>query len=192
MYADGKPIVEMTDMSLQLSGQTRESLESVWRSRRSQAVESKRVVYDKQSILEFAVGRPSLAFGDRYKPFDSERVIARLPGPPYQFLDRVASVVGDPWVMKAGAACTAEYDVPPDEWYFDANASGPMPFAVLCEIALQPCGWLAAYMGSALSSDDDLSFRNLGGRAVQHQPSIAELERCRPASRRLASPPRAE
>jgi 3-hydroxymyristoyl/3-hydroxydecanoyl-(acyl carrier protein) dehydratase len=37
----------------------------------------------------------------------------------------------------------------------------------LLEIALQPCGWLAAYLGSALTSETDLSFRNLGGKAVQ-------------------------
>jgi 3-hydroxymyristoyl/3-hydroxydecanoyl-(acyl carrier protein) dehydratase len=40
-----------------------------------------------------------------------------------------------------------------------------MPFAVLLEAALQPCGWLAAYVGSALTSPVDLSFRNLGGTA---------------------------
>ncbi|MGB1800684.1 MAG: hypothetical protein ACPHLK_07650, partial [Gammaproteobacteria bacterium] len=33
--------------------------------------------------------------------------------------------------------------------------------------ALQPCGWLAAYLGSALTSDVDISFRNLGGKATQ-------------------------
>jgi 3-hydroxymyristoyl/3-hydroxydecanoyl-(acyl carrier protein) dehydratase len=42
-----------------------------------------------------------------------------------------------------------------------------MPFAVLLEITLQPCGWLAAYMGSALTSEVDVSFRNLGGTATQ-------------------------
>jgi len=36
----------------------------------------------------------------------------------------------------------------------------------LLEIALQPCGWLAAYAGSALHSQNDLKFRNLGGKAV--------------------------
>jgi 3-hydroxymyristoyl/3-hydroxydecanoyl-(acyl carrier protein) dehydratase len=35
------------------------------------------------------------------------------------------------------------------------------------EIALQPCGWLAAYCGSALTSATDMSFRNLGGKATQ-------------------------
>ncbi len=42
-----------------------------------------------------------------------------------------------------------------------------MPFAVLLEVALQPCGWLAAYLGSALTSETDISFRNLGGKATQ-------------------------
>ncbi len=36
-------------------------------------------------------------------------------------------------------------------WYFAANRQATMPFAVLLEIALQPCGWLAAYLGSALT-----------------------------------------
>jgi len=34
-------------------------------------------------------------------------------------------------------------------------------------VALQPCGWLAAYVGSALTSPDNLRFRNLGGGAIQ-------------------------
>jgi 3-hydroxymyristoyl/3-hydroxydecanoyl-(acyl carrier protein) dehydratase len=44
-----------------------------------------------------------------------------------------------------------------------------MPFAVLLEVALQPCGWLAAYCGSALTAGEPLHFRNLGGRATQHR-----------------------
>ena len=41
---------------------------------------------------------------------------------------------------------------------------------VLLEVALQACGWMAAYMGSALTSDGDLKFRNLGGTGRQHLP----------------------
>ena len=69
--------------------------------------------------------------------------------------------------MAAGTEAEVEYDVPPDAWYFAADRQERMPFAVLLEVALQPCGWLAAYMGSALTSDEDLRFRNLGGSAVQ-------------------------
>ncbi len=71
--------------------------------------------------------------------------------------------------MAAGGSALAEYDVTPGDWYFAADRQDQMPFAVLLEVALQACGWLAAYMGSALTSDDDLKFRNLGGTARQHR-----------------------
>ncbi|MEE8424184.1 MAG: hypothetical protein V3S11_00060 [Elusimicrobiota bacterium] len=163
MIADGRPIVEMIDMSLKLTGLTRERVESLWRNRKSSA----RSQYDNESILAFATGKPSEAFGEPYRVFDSERVIARLPGPPYKFLDRVTEVKGRPFDLKSGGEALAHYDVPEGEWYFGSNRQPEMPFAVLLEVALQPCGWLAAYCGSALSSEKDLSFRNLGGSAVQ-------------------------
>jgi acyl transferase domain-containing protein/3-hydroxymyristoyl/3-hydroxydecanoyl-(acyl carrier protein) dehydratase len=237
MYADGKPIVEITNMTLRMTGLTRGRLEEIWRGVGvsgigdrgpgvsgvgdrvcrvsgvgdrgpgigSEAVRPEAIVepppdtrsptpvprhptpdtrhpahpipepqpqapaplYDRDRILAFAVGRPSEAFGEPYRVFDGERAIARLPGPPFAFVDRVTQVSGEPFVLKAGAACVAEYDVPPGEWYFDANRCPRMPFSVLLEIALQPCGWLAAYCGSALTSPEDLRFRNLGGKATQ-------------------------
>ena len=117
--------------------------------------------------MAYSNGKPSEAFGEPYTIFDSGRVIARLPGPPYQFLDCITAVTGEPFVLKAGASCEAKYAVPRDAWYFDANRCENMPFSVLLEIALQPCGWLAAYCGSALTSNEDLSFRNLGGKGTQ-------------------------
>jgi acyl transferase domain-containing protein/3-hydroxymyristoyl/3-hydroxydecanoyl-(acyl carrier protein) dehydratase len=169
MFADGKPIVEIGDMSLRMSGLTRENLEATWGT-----IGRRAALYDSASILEFSNGKPSEAFGAPYRVFDSERVIARLPGPPFQFLDRIVAVTGEPFVLKAGAACEADYDVPTDAWYFEANRAAIMPFAVLLEIALQPCGWLAAYCGSALVSHEDLSFRNLGGKATQHRAVTPE------------------
>ena len=188
MYADGRPIVEMTNMSLRLSGLDRDQLERMWHSvgqvsNLSEAEQTSwklvpQEAFERERILAFAVGKPSEAFGEPYRVFDSERVIARLPGPPYQFLDRIKRIDCEPWKMVAGGVIEAEYDVPPDEWYFAANRSPAMPFSVLLEVALQPCGWLAAYLGSALTSDIDLSFRNLGGSAVQHcdvGPNIGTL-----------------
>ena len=69
--------------------------------------------------------------------------------------------------MAAPGVIEAQYDVPPDAWYFVAERQSIMPFAVLLEVALQPCGWFSAYMGSALTSPTDLCYRNLGGQAVQ-------------------------
>jgi 3-hydroxymyristoyl/3-hydroxydecanoyl-(acyl carrier protein) dehydratase len=212
MYADGKPIVEMTNMSLRMSGLSRERVEGIWSERRvptrSQAppgnaslpgsawraaaeeggfadvreaepravrsqAEPGNEVFGHDRILAFAIGKPSEAFGEPYKVFDHERVIARLPGPPYQFLDRITTIHAEPWQMKAGGVIEAEYDIPPEAWYFAANRQVEMPLAVMVEIALQPCGWLAAYMGSALTSPIDLSFRNLSGEATLLAPVTA-------------------
>ena len=172
MYADGRPIVEMLDMSIRFEGWTREGIESLWHARSSESAAPirKAPLFDNESILAFAIGKPSDAFGAPYQVFDQDRVIARLPGPPYKFLDRIMEIEGEPWKMQAGGKIVAEYDVPPDEWYFAENVQGDMPFSILLEIALQPCGWLAGYIGSALTSEVDLSFRNLGGKATQFFP----------------------
>jgi PfaB family protein len=167
MYADGKPIVEILNMSLRMTGLTRSQLEESWSSSNTNPPNPTKARYDSASILAFSNGNPSDAFGEPYRIFDQDRVIARLPGPPYQFLDRIVDVTGEPFVLKAGAACVAEYNVPETAWYFEENRLPLMPFSVLLEIALQPCGWLAAYCGSALTSSSDLSFRNLGGKATQ-------------------------
>lgn len=178
MYADGKPIVEITDMSVRLTGLTQTAVERLWqrgRQRPAAAVslpkyDRRPAIFDTDRITAFAIGKPSDAFGDRYRPFDEERKIARLPGPPFQFLDRVVSIQNcQAWVLQAGGEIVAQYDVPPDAWYFASNRQRTMPFAVLLETALQPCGWLAGYLGSALTSDTDLSFRNLGGTAIQYR-----------------------
>ena len=206
MYADGKPIVEITNLSVRLNGLTREGLRAMWAGRVVSAVagvagvvavppllaltvpkttpsgvaivappaispQTKRpAIFGFERILAYAIGKPSEAFGAAYKMFDGPRKIARLPGPPYQFLDRIVEIHGEPWKLVAGPEIEAEYDVPAGEWYFGANRQGDMPFAVLLEIALQPCGWLAAYLGAALTSEIDLRFRNLGGSAVQLAP----------------------
>ena len=197
MYGDGKRIVDIRNMSVRMTGLTREGLRRLWRrkreDRKATAFTGETPVplqphmggtpvsppYNFESILAFSNGRPSDAYGERYRVFDEDRRIARLPRPPYQFLDRVVETVGDPWVLKAGVAARAEYDLPPEAWYWftDELAEGAtretnptMPFAVLLEVALQPCGWLAAYAGSALTSATDLKFRNLGGQAIQVAP----------------------
>ena len=164
MYADGKAVVEVLDMSVRITGLSREDVERVWRDRRTTG--EKPVLFTREQVLAFALGKPSEAFGDRYLPFDDQRVIARLPAPPYSFLDRVTKIVGAPWEMKAGASAEADYDVPTDAWYFEANRQERMPFAVLLEIPLQLCGWISSYIGSALTSEDDLAYRNLGGAGV--------------------------
>ena len=172
MYADGKPIVAITDMCVQLTGQTRENLEALWGSTKAQASSPAETAFSYERILEFSQGQPSKSYGDRYAPFDSgERRLARLPRPPYLMLSRVVDIQAEAWKMVSGSAAETQYDVPPDAWYFEANRQSVMPFAQLLEFALQSCGWLAAYMGSALyGGATDLKFRNLGGKGTQLLP----------------------
>jgi 3-hydroxymyristoyl/3-hydroxydecanoyl-(acyl carrier protein) dehydratase len=186
IFADGKAIVAVTDMALQLSGTARPDLERMWagatpsgslvQASGGQAVLTEKetsvpaAVFDHDRILEFAIGKPSAAFGAPYRAFDEGRFIARLPGPPYQFLDRITRVEAQPWIMAPGGSAEAQFDVVPGAWYFAADRQARMPFAVLLEVALQACGWMAAYMGSALTSDGDLKFRNLGGTGRQFRP----------------------
>lgn len=78
-------------------------------------------------------------------------------------MSRIVSVDGVQGGMREGSVVVAEYDVPERAWYFEQNPSRCMPLAVLMEVALQPCGWLASYAGSATTSEQDLLFRNLDG-----------------------------
>jgi 3-hydroxymyristoyl/3-hydroxydecanoyl-(acyl carrier protein) dehydratase len=179
MYADGHRIVYFQDMSIQMSGITRAEIKSLWEMKAIQPVSKSAgsriaLMFDRRHMLEFAGGSPSKAFGDPYKPFDAQRFIARLPQPPYLFIDRVLTAQPEPWLLTPDGWIEAEVDVDPDAWYFRSNRTPAAPISILLEIALQPCGWLAAYMGSALRSRNDLRFRNLGGSAKLYEEVLTD------------------
>jgi 3-oxoacyl-(acyl-carrier-protein) synthase/3-hydroxymyristoyl/3-hydroxydecanoyl-(acyl carrier protein) dehydratase len=174
MYADGHPIVRFTDMSLQLTGAARPEIEDFWKRRPAEPAAAapappSSAGFTRGHLEEFATGKPSAVFGERYAPFDAERFIARLPAPPYLCVDRVVRVEPPPWVVKPGGWVEAEFDVRPEAWHIAAERTGDLPYCVLLEAALQPCGFLAAYMGSALKSANPLRFRNLGGHGILHR-----------------------
>jgi acyl transferase domain-containing protein/3-hydroxymyristoyl/3-hydroxydecanoyl-(acyl carrier protein) dehydratase len=121
------------------------------------------------SLLACAWGRPSAAFGPSYSRFEGPRRLPRLPGPPYHFISRVMRIDGPMGGMKSGSSVEVEYDLPAEQWYFEQNGSQTMPCSVLMEAALQPCGWLAMYVGSALTSEGDLLFRNLDGASTLYE-----------------------
>ena len=191
MLADGHPIVEMHNMSLSLQGLRREHIEALWHSATGVAAQASQLaprqtvptiqgasataLFNHASILAYAEGRPSDGFGERYRVFDEQRVLARLPRPPYLFMDQVDRIVGcEQWQLSAGGEIESTHQITPQDWYFAANRQHAVPLAILMEIALQPCGWLAAYLGSALTSKTDLSFRNLDGKATLHRALSAE------------------
>ncbi|MCF8070029.1 MAG: hypothetical protein K9L30_15720 [Desulfobacterales bacterium] len=178
MYADGNEIVFFENMALRMSGITGDEIKAIWNVETNQNITgplpSKTILFDKEKIFAFTDGRAAVAFGDRYSIFNGKRFIAGLPGPPYSFIDRIVRVDPEPWVLKAGGIVDSEFDIDPDGWFFKADRSGMLPYCVILESVLQTCGWLSAYMGSALNSEQDLKYRNLGGSAVFHKTVLPE------------------
>ena len=125
-----------------------------------------RFVFDQKSMLACAWGKPSAAFGPMYERFDAPGRVPRLPGPPYLFVSRATAISGEIGGMQVGSKVEIEYDISPDAWYLNENGARTVPYCVILEAALQPCGWLASYIGSALTVDDEVCFRNLDGTAT--------------------------
>ncbi len=124
---------------------------------------SKRVLFTHDQIAAFTLGDPSACFGRSYTPFAGQR-IPLLPNGKMQFLDRVVELNAAANRVQPGASLRAEYDLPQKAWYLPNRSS--LPYVALLEIALQPCGFLSAYMGSILSGPKvDYYFRNLDGQA---------------------------
>lgn len=188
MFADGKRIVGFENVSMQLTGTNREKLESLWSSRTVDKCEvdptnlqgadgrlgikpdwqAPKSLFNEEQFHQFAVGKPSLAFGPEFADFDN-KYIARLPGIPYQFVNRIVSSEHPFLKTTPGGWTEAQYDVPSNAWYFKANKSGNMPFCVLNEIALQVCGWVSSYAGSSQHSNEPLKYRNLGGTSTLYR-----------------------
>ncbi len=125
-------------------------------------------IFDFASLLACAWGKPSAAFGSMYRAFDDIRRCPHLLGPPYHFISRVTNIDAEAGSVKSGGTLEVAYDIPPDAWYFSENGARIMPFCVLLEVALQPCGWLASYIECALDMYEDLFFRNLDGTGTLH------------------------
>lgn len=122
------------------------------------------------AMLACAWGRPTRAFGPMVEELDGPVTLPRLPGPPYHFIDRITRVDADLGALRPGARVVAAYDVPTEAFYFGQSGHGAMPFAVLLEVVLQPCGWLAMYVvGAAGALQPGLLFRNLDGQGTVHR-----------------------
>ncbi len=174
MFADGKPVVSVRSMSLLLRGADSDAFHPIDSgSFPALVVDNPSLVMDHRRLLEFCTGSPSKAFGSRFAPFDNDRIMARLPRPPYLFMDEVIWAEGEPQTQVAPKKCITRFRVDPKAWWVAASGHGRIPFAVLLEIALQPCGWISAWSGAALTLEEDLAYRNLGGSATLHGDPIA-------------------
>lgn len=178
MLADDRPIVEVRNLNLRLAGSSKSKLEKIWAASSSfrppleaaapgapQAAKGE--IFTKEQLLALAQGRPSSGLGPGYARYDSGAFVARLPRPPYDFIDQATVIRGRKYEIENASEVVARYTPPVGSWLFtEAGGHKPsLPYAALNEIALQPCGFLAAYMGSALLFEGPMYFRNLGGEA---------------------------
>jgi 3-hydroxymyristoyl/3-hydroxydecanoyl-(acyl carrier protein) dehydratase/3-oxoacyl-(acyl-carrier-protein) synthase len=115
-------------------------------------------------LFEFATGDISNCFGNEFDVYQG-RTPPRTPCGDLQVVTQVTQVQGKRMDFKTPSSCVAEYVVPEDAWYFTNNTCDNwMPYSLLMEIALQPNGFISAYMGTTLKyPDKDLYFRNLDG-----------------------------
>jgi 3-hydroxymyristoyl/3-hydroxydecanoyl-(acyl carrier protein) dehydratase len=133
---------------------------------------------DYEALLACAWGRPSDAFGPMMRKYDGALKCPRLPGPPYHFMSHVYSVDVEANSGADSGTVVSSFDVEPEAWYF-AEGGGRMPFAVLAECFLQPCGWFASYLNLFSDTEGDVAFRNLDGDCELHRaitPDIGTLK----------------
>ena len=157
IIVDGVITVHFADLGLQL----REKDNPKYLEQPKKITEN--VLLNEQDIETFALGRLADCFGPEYAVYDN-RALSRQPNTDLQVVSRVIKIDGERFDFKKPTNIWTEYDVPVDAWYYKQNASMTMPYAILMEIALQPCGLLGAYLGSTLQfPEKDLYFRNLDG-----------------------------
>ncbi len=171
MFADGRKVVRFLNVAYRCEGLDEATIAAGWSRAPGLPSEPPRAVapvYTKEQLRAYCEGAPSECFGPAFARFDDGTRLARLPRDPFAFLDRVISIGYQPLAMKPSHDWTVtEWDVDPDAWFFAGGKTRSIPFAVLLEAALQPCGFISCAIGSPLHGDG-LYYRNLGGKATLH------------------------
>ncbi|MGD1875266.1 MAG: PfaB family protein [Mastigocoleus sp.] len=122
----------------------------------------------EEQIQEFCTGSVEKCFGKEFAFYSNGRVKAsRMPNTHLNLVSRVLEVKGERHKLEKGSTIITEYDVPNFPWYYLQNSSETIPYSILMEIGLQPCGFLSAYLGTTLLyPDSSLYFRNLDGQGT--------------------------
>ncbi len=150
---NGKIIVNFKDLGLQL----------VEKTPPAPVLATQKALFDETHIENFALGSLAACFGPEYARYDTRRA-PRTPNGDLKLISRITSVDGTRGQVTAGSGLVTEYDVPKNPWYCQQNASPEIPYSILMEIGLQPCGFLSAHLGSTLPyPDENFYFRNLDG-----------------------------
>jgi PfaB family protein len=167
---NGRAIVHFKDLGLQLSekdpSQGLDPAQFLSLAPRPAIAPRKSALINEEQVTEFCTGELAKCFGSEYAIYDQGKIKAsRMPNTHLNMVSRILSVEGERHQIQKGSAIVTEYDVPLNPWYYRQNAALETPYSILMEIALQPCGFLSAYLGTTLMFPDrSLYFRNLDGK----------------------------
>jgi 3-hydroxymyristoyl/3-hydroxydecanoyl-(acyl carrier protein) dehydratase len=127
---------------------------------------TERVLFTLDDLKEFATGSVVKCLGPEYAVYEGRKSL-RIPNGELLLMSRILSIRGHKGELEQTSSIVAEYDVPTDAWYFEAERRGRLPYSICIELALQPCGVLSAYLGTPLRFPEvDYSFRNLDGETM--------------------------
>ncbi|GAB5552552.1 MAG: hypothetical protein Sapg2KO_21430 [Saprospiraceae bacterium] len=162
IISDGVITVHFENLGLQLREKSNpkylDPMEGVKIAPRSEGA-----LMNEKDITTFALGDMTECFGPDFAVYKG-RKMSRQPNSDLQLISRILSVDGTKGDFSKDVPIIAEYDVPTKAWYYEQNSNPTMPYSMLMEIALQPCGLLGAYLGSTLQfPEKDLYLRNLDG-----------------------------
>jgi 3-hydroxymyristoyl/3-hydroxydecanoyl-(acyl carrier protein) dehydratase len=123
-------------------------------------------LFTLDDLNEFATGSVVKCLGQEYAIYAGRRS-SRIPNSEFLLMSRILSIRGRKGEFEQTSSIVAEYDVPADAWYFEGEARGRLPYSICIEVALQPCGFLSAFLGTPLRFPEvDFYFRNLDGEVV--------------------------
>lgn len=177
LILDGKVIVDFQNLGLQLveKGPTTTLHQAATHATSNSPPATRHPQFSVYHITEFATGAMTKCFGPDFAIYDqSHRRSSRTPNGDLQLMSRILQIDGERMNFANQPTLVSEYDVPLKPWFVQHNFSGhdlsgheqipTIPYAIYMEIALQPCGFLSAYLGSTLLfPQQDFQFRNLDG-----------------------------
>jgi 3-hydroxymyristoyl/3-hydroxydecanoyl-(acyl carrier protein) dehydratase len=121
-------------------------------------------LFGEYQLSEFATGSMANCFGPEYEAYTGKRH-PRIPNSELALISRVLEIQGEKCQFDRPSSIVSEYDVPADAWFTAENSSPEMPYSICMEIALQPCGFLSAYLGTpTVCPNQEFFFRNLDGQ----------------------------
>lgn len=122
-------------------------------------------LFDTSQLVEFATRSMARCFGPEFAVYEGRRH-PRIPNGDLLLMSRVVEIDGKRGQFNQPASILTGYDVPLDAWFYVGQNFTSLPYSLWMEIALQPCGFLSAYLGTPLMHPEvDYYFRNLDGNA---------------------------